>query len=67
MLRLLAVLSITVLFISAQPSSLRSGPMVGYGTMTEVMLWVQTTKPADVQYRYWNTAEPKNVRLTDVA
>lgn len=32
--------------------------MVGYGQMTEVLLWVQTTRPATVQYRYWNVAEP---------
>jgi len=32
---------------------LRSGPMVGYGEMTEVMLWVQTTAEATVQYRCW--------------
>jgi alkaline phosphatase D len=32
---------------------LRSGPMVGYGEMTEVMLWVQTTAPATVSYRFW--------------
>lgn len=66
MLRLLVVLSLSVLSISAQPSSLRSGPMVGYGTMTEVMLWVQTTKPATVQYRYWNTAEPKKIHSSTV-
>jgi alkaline phosphatase D len=33
--------------------------MVGYGQMTEVMLWVQTKTPASVQYQYWNSAEPK--------
>jgi len=32
--------------------------MVGYGQMSEVMLWVQTTKPATVQYLYWDVAEP---------
>lgn len=45
-------------FASAQPSLLQSGPMVGYGQMTEVMLWVQTTRPAEVQFRYWNAAAP---------
>lgn len=33
--------------------------MVGYGQMTEVMLWVQTTKPATVQFRYWETGSAK--------
>jgi len=37
--------------ILAQESVLRSGPMVGYGEQTEVMLWAQTTRPADVQLR----------------
>ncbi len=32
--------------------------MVGYGQMTEVMLWVQTAKPASVQYRYWYSDAP---------
>ncbi len=32
--------------------------MVGYGQMTEVLLWVQTAKPASVQYQYWDVAEP---------
>lgn len=34
-------------------STLRSGPMVGFSEMTEVLLWVQTIKPALVQVRYW--------------
>lgn len=38
---------------AAGPDSLLvSGPMVGYGEMTEVQLWVQTLRPADVRYRY---------------
>jgi alkaline phosphatase D len=44
----------------SQSSMLRSGPMVGYGQMTEVLLWVQTTAPATVQYTYWDTADPKS-------
>lgn len=32
---------------------LRSGPMVGYAELTEVALWLQTTRPAQVQVRYW--------------
>lgn len=48
----------------AQSSKLRSGPMVGYGEMTEVMLWVQTTEPATVQFRYWDIDEPDQKRLS---
>jgi alkaline phosphatase D len=45
-------------------SLLQSGPMVGYGQMTEVMLWVQTAKPASVQFRYWETDRPKEKKLS---
>ncbi|HXF99976.1 MAG TPA: alkaline phosphatase D family protein [Bacteroidota bacterium] len=48
----------------AQESWIRSGPMVGYGEMTETMLWVQTTVPATVQYRYWVEGEKKNAQLS---
>jgi alkaline phosphatase D len=48
--------------VVAQPSAnelgLRSGPMVGYAELTEVALWVQTTRPAQVQFRYWLEAQP---------
>ncbi|MFA6437852.1 MAG: alkaline phosphatase D family protein [Bacteriovoracaceae bacterium] len=56
-------LILTVLFflvLPAQTSIIQSGPMVGYGLMTEVMLWVQTSKPAAVQYNYWNITDPQS-------
>lgn len=46
-------------------SSVQSGPMVGYSDMTEVLLWVQTTKKASVQFRYWTEADPKKKSSTD--
>ena len=58
-----AVIGISV---HAQNSLLNSGPMVGYGQMTEVMLWVQTTKPAAVYYRYWESVDPKNKMASNV-
>ncbi|MCB0638944.1 MAG: PhoD-like phosphatase N-terminal domain-containing protein, partial [Lewinella sp.] len=36
-----------------QRELLQSGPMPAYSEMTEVMLWVQTTEPAEVQFAYW--------------
>lgn len=42
----------------AQSDVLRSGPMVGYAEMREVMLWVQTTHAAKVQARYWRLDDP---------
>ena len=43
----------------AQQTLLQSGPMVGYGQMTEVMIWAQTTKTASVQVQYWDVESPK--------
>lgn len=50
--------------VLAQESVLRSGPMVGYSEQREVMLWVQTTRPADVQLRYWPVDQPANASLS---
>lgn len=47
-----------------QQTSVRSGPMVGYGEMTETMLWVQTTGPATVHYRYWIEGEKRSAQLS---
>lgn len=59
--RVLLLLSISLpAVLTSQPSLLRSGPMVGYGQMTEVMLWVQTAAPASVQYRYWKQGTPSS-------
>lgn len=43
---------------------LRSGPMVGYSEMREVALWVQTTRPADVSFAYWDLERPDERRET---
>lgn len=65
----LSILIIFTVFLTCnvllgQNSLLQSGPMVGYGQMTEVMLWVQTTVPATVQFRYWETAHPTGKKLS---
>ena len=44
---------------------LRSGPMVGYSTMREVGLWVQTRRAARVQFVYWDTLAPDRRFRTD--
>ncbi len=46
--------------IVAQKTFLQSGPMVGYAEMREVMLWVQTNKPATVKIKYWEKDKPEN-------
>ncbi|MCF8241184.1 MAG: alkaline phosphatase family protein [Melioribacteraceae bacterium] len=48
-----------------QVELLQSGPMVGYSTMREVCLWVQTTEPADVQIEYWEQSNPDKKYFTD--
>jgi len=45
---------------------LQSGPMVGYATFREVMLWVQTTSEAKVQFKYWEQDKPQKKYTTDV-
>jgi len=50
---------------SSEDTGLLSGPMVGYGEITEVMLWVQTTRPAAVQFRFWSDSLPGFSALSD--
>lgn len=63
-LRLLVVFVFSTNLVFSQESLLQSGPMVGYGQMTEVMLWVQTTKPAAVQFRCWDLQAPGKSSLS---
>lgn len=49
----------------AQQELLRSGPMVGYSDMREVMLWVQTKKKAKVKFYYFEKSNPKVKFETD--
>ncbi|MCS7019883.1 MAG: alkaline phosphatase D family protein [Cytophagales bacterium] len=46
-------------------SLLKSGPMVGYSSMSEVALWVQTTAPATVYFEYWDKNAPQNRYRTE--
>lgn len=49
----------------SQKEILQSGPMVGYSTMKEVLLWVQTNRPAQVHFKYWNVKTPQTKIETD--
>jgi alkaline phosphatase D len=49
-------------FLNAQ---IKNGPMVGYSDMKEVMLWVQTEKPAKVKFNYWEQDKPSAKMTTD--
>ena len=44
----------------------QSGPMVGYSTMREVLLWVQTTDEADVHFEYFDKNQPEERFTTKV-
>ena len=52
---------ITSQFTVYSAELLKSGPMVGYTEMRDVMLWVQTTEEAKVQYKYYPENSPKQV------
>lgn len=49
----------------AQESLLQSGPMVGYSTMKEVLLWAQTKQEAQVYFEYWDKNSPSKKYKTD--
>lgn len=44
--------------LGAQGATLRAGPMNGYATHREAVVWVQTTGPAKVRIAYWDTLAP---------
>lgn len=43
----------------AQNAGIKSGPMLGYSTMKEVLIWVQTTDDAKVLINYWPEGAPE--------
>ena len=50
------------MFLQAQ---IKSGPMLGYSEMKEVLIWVQTEKPADVSIQYWEKGD-KTVHKSEI-
>ena len=50
---ILVVILLISNFIFSQNATLQSGPMVGYCEMKEAMIWLQTTKPANVKIEYF--------------
>ncbi len=52
------------LLAQGNTDKLRSGPMVGYSNMREVMLWVQTSIPAEVYVSYSLASDAKEVFKT---
>ncbi len=62
---LLSLMLLMPLLLSAQHNLLQSGPMLGYSEMREVLLWVQTNQPADVNFTYHNIESPEATFSTD--
>lgn len=68
MKRLFVVLSFFLFFhylFGQTADLLQSGPMVGYSSMKEVALWVQTTAPATVYFEYWDKSAPQKRYRTE--
>lgn len=51
--------------LSAQHPLLQSGPMLGYSEMLETLIWVQTTKEAEVYAIYYEQGSRKYARNTN--
>ncbi len=65
-LALLCIFALQAQNKPATPASLlQSGPMVGYSTMREVMLWVQTNQAATVHFEYWEKGKPTQKSKTE--
>ncbi|MFK8057771.1 MAG: alkaline phosphatase [Saprospiraceae bacterium] len=62
---LFALLTSTLLLTQAPTLAqvqLRSGPMLGYNTMREVAVWVQTDNAAEVELRYWRLDDVRAIQ-----
>jgi alkaline phosphatase D len=51
----------------AQNSLIQSGPMLGYVDMKEAVIWVQTTRPAEVFVTYYEKKHPDQIRFSNKA
>ncbi|MDX2108745.1 MAG: alkaline phosphatase D family protein [Verrucomicrobiota bacterium] len=53
--------------LSLQGATLKNGPMLGYSTMAEVLIWTQTDAPAAVYAKYWEMeTDAALAKTTDV-
>ena len=55
----IAVLFSLLCFLTHAQDLIKSGPMVGYSTMREVLLWIQTNQEAEVYFEYYEKNNPK--------
>jgi alkaline phosphatase D len=59
------IISFLPLLLISQEALLSSGPMLGYNTMKEVQIWVQTREEAVVRIEYWTSAMKDSVLSSD--
>ena len=62
----LAVVALALALVQAAVAQayLRAGPMLGYNTMREVAVWVQTADAAEVRLRYWPVNDVRDIRYS---
>jgi len=50
----------------AQKVELKSGPMLGYSEMREVIVWLQTTAKGKIQLNYWDQIQPNQIFKSEI-
>ena len=65
MARLICLIASFLFIQGPAQAGLRNGPMIGYSSMAEVMVWVQTEGPSEVRVAYWPQNEPEQIQHTD--
>lgn len=55
----IAIILFAITTTFAQSKFLQNGPMLGYSTMNEVMIWAQTTESANVKVAYYTENQKK--------
>ncbi|NGP87137.1 alkaline phosphatase D family protein [Fodinibius halophilus] len=58
---ILLIVSTVTLYGQQTTELLEAGPMLGYVEMQEANLWLQTTKPAEFELKYWKKGEKNNL------
>ena len=60
-----AILFFSIINFALAAQGIRSGPMLGYSEMREVLIWVQTKAEVKVKAKYWIKSNPKQFFYTD--
>lgn len=54
------------LFSGTLSAQIKSGPMLGYNTMREVLVWVELSQPGEAEFVYWHQSDTVRVRKVAV-